>query len=140
MEHEFRGGDDEYRRPNMPGGWPGDSLSVFTREGRTEKENEIYDFASTLGKWRQTSDAVKYGRLLHFVPQDGIYVYFRIHDNQTVMVVMNQNEDSVTVPRNHLSEILDDFNTGINVLNGSVIDLSLDIEVEGKVTWVWELE
>lgn len=140
MEHEYRGGDDEYRRPNMPGGWSGDSRSVFTEEGRTDKENEIIDFVSHLGKWRQTSDAAKYGRLLHFVPVNGVYVYFRIHENQTVMVVMNSNEDSITVPRDILSEILNDFTSGKNVLNGSKINLSNDIEVDGKVTWVWELE
>lgn len=140
MEHEYRGGDDEYRRPNMPGGWEGDSRSVFTKEGRTDKENEIFDFVSHLGKWRQTSDAVKYGRLLHFVPQNGVYVYFRIHENQTVMVVMNQNEDSVTIPRDMLSEILDDFNIGTNILNKSSIDLATDFQVDGKVAWVWELE
>lgn len=140
MEHEYRGGDDEYRRPNMPGGWSGDSRSVFTEEGRTDKENEIIGFVSHLGKWRQTSDAVKYGRLLHFVPVNGVYVYFRIHETQTVMVVMNSNEDSVTIPRDILSEILNDFTSGKNVLNGSKINLSNDIEVDGKVTWVWELE
>ena len=140
MGHEYRGGDDEHRRPNMLGGWEGDSRSVFTKEGRTDKENEIIDFVSRLGKWRQTSDAVKYGRLLHFVPQNGVYVYFRIHKNQTVMVIMNSNEDAVTIPRNILSEILDNFKTGTNVLDESTIDLSSDFEVDEKVTLVWELD
>lgn len=140
MGHENRGGDDEAWRQTMPGGWQGDTRSVFTKEGRTEKENEIYDFVRHYGKWRQTSDAAKSGRFLHFIPQDGIYVYFRIHENQTIMVVMNSNEDSVTIPRNHLAEIIDDFNLGTNVLDNSIIDLSKDFEVDGKVTWVWELE
>lgn len=140
MGHEYRGGDDEYRRPNMPGGWAGDERSVFTREGRTDKENEIYDFVSHLGKWRQTSDAVKHGRLLHFVPYDGVYIYFRIHENQTVMVVMNQSEESKTIPRRVLAEVLDQFETGKNIFNGSTIDLSEDFEIDGKSAWVWELE
>jgi glycosidase len=140
MGHEYRGGDDEYRRPNMPGGWAGDERSVFAREGRTDKENEIYDFVSHLGKWRQTSDAVKHGKLLHFVPYDGVYIYFRIHENQTVMVVMNQGEGSKTIPRRVLAEVLDQFETGKNIFNGSTIDLSEDFEIDGKSAWVWELE
>tara|TARA_R110000868_G_scaffold306734_3_gene568121 strand:- start:49369 stop:51219 length:1851 start_codon:yes stop_codon:yes gene_type:complete len=140
MGHEYRGGDDEYRRPNMPGGWDGDSRSVFTKEGRTDKENEILDFVSQLGKWRQTSEAVKYGRLLHFVPQGGVYAYFRIHENQTVMVIMNQNEDSVTIPREILSEVLDDFGIGKNIINDTFIDLSTNFDIDGKTAWVWELE
>lgn len=140
MGHEYRGGDDEYRRPNMPGGWAGDERSVFTKEGRTDKENEIYKFVSHLGKWRQTSDAVKHGRLLHFVPYDGVYIYFRIHENQTVMVVMNQSEESKTIPRRVLAEVLDQFETGKNIFTGSTIDLSKDFEIAGKSAWVWELK
>lgn len=140
MEHEFRGGDDEYRRPNMPGGWAGDSRSVFTEEGRTDKENEIHAFVSHLGNWRKTSDAAKYGQLLHFVPVNGIYVYFRIHENQTIMVIMNSNDEEVTIPRDILSEVLDKFGTGSNIFDGSTINLDSDINVDAKVTWVWELE
>ena len=140
MKHDTKGGDDDYRRPNMPGGWEGDSRSVFTEEGRTDKENEILEFVSKLGKWRQTSPAATYGKLLHFVPQDGIYVYFRIHEAQTIMVVMNQNEDSVTIPSAMLSEVLEGFKSGTNIFTGSKIDVSKDFKVDGKVTWVWELE
>ena len=55
MAHEYRGGDDEHRRPNMPGGWPGDVRSVFTKEGRTDKENEIFEFTKKLNHWRMNS-------------------------------------------------------------------------------------
>lgn len=140
MGHENRGGDDEAWRQTMPGGWPGDSRSIFTEEGRTDKENEIYNFVSHLGKWRQTSDAAKHGELLHFIPQGNVYAYFRIHEDQTIMIIMNANEDTVTIPRDYLAEILDQFSTGNNILDDSTIDLSRDFEVDGKVTWVWELE
>ena len=29
---------------------------------------------------------------MHFIPNDDIYIYFRVHDEQTVMVVMNNND------------------------------------------------
>lgn len=140
MKHDTKGGDDDYRRPNMPGGWPDDERSIFTEEGRTDKENEIYEFTTKLNHWRKDAVAIHEGKLIHFVPQSGIYVYFRLHEDQNVMVVMNQNEESVTIPRMVLAEILDGFSTGKNVLNSSEIDLSKDFEVDGKVTWVWELE
>lgn len=139
MEHDTKGGDDDYRRPNMPGGWPDDARSIFTEEGRTDKENEMFEFTTQLNQWRKNAIAIHEGKLVHFVPQNGVYVYFRLHDNQNVMVVMNQNEGSVTIPRDVLSEILDRFNSGKNVLNDSKIDLSKNIEVNGKVTWIWEL-
>ena len=36
---------------------------------------------------------------MQFVPQDGVYVYFRYDDKQTIMVVMNtakENKDNCT--------------------------------------------
>lgn len=32
----------------MPGGWPDDERSVFTDEGRTERQDEAHDFGTRL--------------------------------------------------------------------------------------------
>lgn len=140
MAHEYRGGDDEHRRPNMPGGWPGDERSVFTREGRTPEENEIFDFTTKLNHWRKTAVAIHKGKLTHFVPTNGVYVYFRTHPEQNVMVIMNSNDETVTINREIYSEILNAFQTGTNVLDGTKIDVTQNFEVPGKTTGIWELE
>ncbi|MEO1021571.1 MAG: glycoside hydrolase family 13 protein [Bacteroidota bacterium] len=140
MGHEFRGGDDEYRRPNMPGGWASDERSVFTEEGRTGKENEIFEYTKTLNHWRKNSPAIHEGKLVHFVPQNNVYVYFRVHEEQTVMVVINAHEDAQTVPRSILGEILDGFSSGKDVINKTTVDLTKDIEVAGKTALVLDLK
>ena len=140
MGHEYRGGDDEHRRPNMPGGWPDDPRSVFTEDGRTDVENEILAYTTTLNEWRKTAVAVHEGKLTHFVPQNGVYVYFRTHADQNVMVVMNTQAEAVTLPQTVFSEILKHFSTGTNVVDGSTIDVTTDFEVPGKATSVWELK
>ena len=139
MGHEYRGGDDEAWRQTMPGGWPGDSRSIFTEEGRTDKENEIIAFVSALGKWRETSDAARFGRLLHFVPYNGVYVYFRIHENETIMVIMNQNEDAVTLDEARFAEVLENFSSASDVLTGKSIDITNDFAAPGKTTAIWKL-
>ncbi len=140
MGHEYRGGDDEHRRPNMPGGWPGDERSVFTEEGRTDKENEIFEFTKTLNHWRKDAIAIHEGSLVHFVPRNGIYAYFRLHDEQNVMVIMNQNQEDVTIPRDVLAEILDHFTTGTSVHDGSKIDVTADFIAPAMTTSIWDLE
>ena len=140
MGHEYRGGDDEAWRQTMPGGWPGDSRSVFTEEGRTDKENEIIEFVSALGKWRSQSDAARFGRFLHFVPENGVYVYFRIHENETIMVIMNQNEDAVTLDHTRFAEILENFGSASDVLTGTAVDITKDFAAPGKTTAIWELK
>ena len=140
MGHEYRGGDDEHRRPNMPGGWPGDERSVFTKKGRTDKENEIFEFTKKLNHWRMNSPAIHEGSLIHFVPKDGVYVYFRVHEDQNVMVIMNQNKEEVTLSRDIFAEILDHFKLGINVINGSSINVTADFTAPGMATSIWDLE
>lgn len=140
MAHEYRGGDDEHRRPNMPGGWPGDVRSVFTKEGRTDKENEIFEFTKKLNHWRMNSPAIHEGALVHFVPKDGVYVYFRLHKDQNVMVVMNQNDEEVTLSRDIFAEILDHYKLGIDVMKGSHIDLSSDFAAPGMTTSILDLK
>ena len=140
MGHENRGGDDEGWRQTMPGGWPGDSRSVFTRSGRTDKENEIYDFAAKLGKWRQTSDAAKSGTTLHFLPEDGVYVFFRIHDDQTIMVIMNQNDDAKTIDAHRYREVLENFRSGTEVETDKKFNVGSDFKAPGKTTLVLELD
>ncbi|MEX0724606.1 MAG: glycoside hydrolase family 13 protein [Gracilimonas sp.] len=139
MEHEYRGGDDEAWRQTMPGGWSDDDRSVFTEEGRTDKENEIMDYITTLTEWRKDAVAVHEGKLVHFVPNDNVYVYFRTHEDQTVMVVMNGNEVAVTLDRDRFAEILDDFEVGVNVLSGEELDVMTDFEVAEKTAGIWEL-
>lgn len=140
MGHENRGGDDEVWRQTMPGGFPNDSRSVFTKEGRTQKENEIHEYTKKLIHWRNSSPAIHEGKLVHFIPQDNVYVYFRVHKDQTVMVVMNNSEENRTLERVRFAEILDKFKAGKNVMNNGTIDLSDDFSVDAKSTIILELK
>ena len=44
---------------------------------------------------RRDATAIHNGELLHFAPRDGIYVYFRFNEEQRVMVVMNNEPNTV---------------------------------------------
>ena len=140
MGHENRGGDDEVWRQTMPGGFPNDSRSVFTKEGRTQKENEIHEYTKKLIHWRNSSPAIHEGKLVHFIPQDNVYVYFRVHKDQTVMVVMNNSEENRTLERVRFAEILDKFKSGQNVMSNRTIDLSDDFSVDAKSSVILELK
>ena len=140
MGHENRGGDDEVWRQTMPGGWQDDERSVFSKEERTDKENEILDYISGLTNWRKTAKAVHEGRMIHFIPQNNVYVFFRIHTEQTIMVVMNNNDEEISLPPFVFKEILEDFTIGVHILDQTRIDVTKDFKVPGKETSIWELE
>lgn len=140
LAHENRGGDDEGWRQTLPGTWPDDERSIFTKEGRTETENRIFEYVQALTQWRKNSIAIHEGKFLHFVPENNVYVYFRIHEDETIMIVMNMNQEDVVLERNRFAEILDHFTSGDNILNSKVINLTKNFSVGAKQTTIWELK
>lgn len=114
-------GDGDIRR-DFPGGWPGDSRSAFTREGRTANENEVFAFTQTLLNYRKTHPVIAHGKLIQFIPRDNVYVYFRTLGEETLMVAMNNNEESKTPDMSRFRECLPG-NQGINILTGEKIQL-----------------
>jgi glycosidase len=140
MGHENRGGDDEAWRQTMPGGWPDDNRSVFTEEGRTEKENEIINYVTKLTQWRKEAIATHEGKLVHFIPENNTYVYFRVHKEQTIMVALNAGENTAILNRERFAEILNDFEVGVDLLSGEEIDVRKDFKIAGKTAIIWELE
>ncbi|SNT34505.1 Glycosidase [Ekhidna lutea] len=131
---------DGRKRADMIGGWPEDKRSVFTREGRTKKENEAFDYVKKLTNWRKGAEAIHKGKLTHFIPENNTYVYFRHTEDEAVMVVMNQNEKEVEMNRDRFAEILNDYKKGLNVGDGSTIDVTTNFKVGPKQTAIFELK
>lgn len=140
MEHEDRGGDDEGWRQTMPGGFPGDERSVFTAEGRTDKENEIFEFTKKLVNYRNQTEAIQLGKLVHFIPENNVYVYFRKHGEQTVMVVMNNGTEAQDLDISRFVELLASYTSAKNVMNEEVINLSETFTAPAKTAGIWELQ
>lgn len=80
-------------REDFPGGWADDVVNKFTSDGRTDEENQIYNWIQKILNWRSGSMAVTEGDFMHFVPVDGVYVYFRYTDDEVVMVMINTNHE-----------------------------------------------
>lgn len=131
---------DGRKREDMTGGWPGDERSVFTEEGRTNEENEAFDYVKRLTNWRKEAKVIHEGKLTHFIPENNTYVYFRHTENEAVMIVMNRNEKEMVMTRDRFAEILDQYSYGINVMDGSSINVMEDFQVGAKQTAVFELK
>jgi neopullulanase len=109
---------DGFVRLDFKGGWKNDTDNKFTKEGRTAEENEMHDYVRTLARFRQTSSALKKGKTMQYVPKDGVYVYFRYDNNETVMCVMNTDEKERTVALKDFNERTAGFNKTRNVVTG----------------------
>jgi glycosidase len=87
-------------REDFPGGWPGDQVNKFEETGRTAEENEAFDFFRKLMVYRKnnptnfyTEEEMGFGKLTQYVPENGIYVYFRDGFDSKLMVIMNFNKE-----------------------------------------------
>jgi hypothetical protein len=41
----------------------------------------------------KTNEAVHFGKMTHYIPENNVYVYFRYTDNKTVMILMNNSNE-----------------------------------------------
>ncbi len=119
-------------RKDYPGGWQGDANNAFTNEGLSDKQIEARAFMTTLLNWRKTAKVIHEGKLLHFAPEKGMYIYFRINDTEIVMVVLNKNEQDTQLNLSRFNEVLESVNTGTNIMTGESIAFNSQILVAGK--------
>lgn len=136
---EGKMGSYEGHRYTFPGGWPGDQRDAFTAEGRTSEENEVYNYLRTLLQIRKNSPVLQSGKMKHFIPGDGIYVYFRYNEAKTVMVIVNNNEETKSVALDRFSEMLTAKSVGIDVMRGVAVKLDDKLVVEGKSVNIYDL-
>ena len=129
-------------RVDFPGGWAGDPVNAFTGEGLSPQAAEAQRFLKRLLNWRKTSDAVRHGRLTHYAPADGVYVYFRHTDDNSdrVMVVINKNAEATELELDRFAESLYGANLGFDVTTGGVYGLGPSITVPPRGSLILELQ
>ncbi len=133
-------GGDAAIRLDFPGGWNGDTNNAFTNAGRTAEQKQFFDFTSKLLQWRKTNDAVHFGKMKHYVPQNNVYVYFRYTDNKSVMIILNNSTKTQTHKNHRFKESIQNYTTGKEVLSGKTIDLKNEITIEAKSSLIIELQ
>lgn len=136
-------GDGGYHpnvRLDLPGGWPGDSVNAFTKEGRSKEQNEAFDFLRTLLNWRKDQDVIHNGKLKHYIPEDNIYVYFRYHSTRRIMVIMNANDSDKILDTAPFAENLAGVKKGHEVLTQAEITNLESIHIPAWTAFVIELE
>ena len=76
----------------------------------------------------------------HFIPENGTYVYFRLHEQQTVMVLVNKSDEEKTLDAARFQEVLGNFTTAENVVTNAGKELGPTLVLPPKEASVWELK
>ncbi len=132
------GKHDGVIRSDFPGGWPDDSVNVFTNTGLTEKQIAAKEYVGKLTNWRKNKSCIHNGNLLHFVPENGVYVYFRYNENEKVMVILNKNRKQMKPDIERFGEIISGDESVRDVISGKSFQVN-DIKVPAMTALVLEV-
>jgi len=130
---------DGWVRMDFMGGWEGDSVNKFTAAGRTPHEDSIFTFVKTIAQFRKTSPALTQGNLMQFVPEDGVYTYFRYTKNQTIMVVMNTAKEEKNIDLARFAERLKGAKKATDIVTKTVRNLGEAWKVPAQGIWIMEI-
>lgn len=126
-------------RPDMPGGWKEDTVSLFTEEGRSPMQQEAFSFMQKLLQWRKGNEVVSKGSMKHFMPRNNVYVYQREYKGKSFIVVMNGVSQESELPLDHYQEILKDKPFGTDVISGRKVLFKESLKLAPKEVLVLEL-
>ena len=83
-------------------------INGFNGFGLTNEQMEAQRFTKRLLSWRKNNLAITKGTLTHYLPQNGVYVYFRKYNEEIVMVLINNNTSDAYVSSDRFYEILEE--------------------------------
>ena len=140
MEGDKKRGDG-YLREDFPGGWPGDTKNAFSNTGLTETETEALNFSRKILNWRKDKTVIHSGRLKHYIPEDGLYVYFRYNDDESVMVILNNHpEESKTIRAERYRESIGNYTSGYDIIGETHIGDLKEFTIKPKTAMIIELK
>ena len=123
-------------RQDFPGGFPGDKVNKFTREGRTKAENAMFDWTSRLLHWRQNNDVINKGTQTQFIPWHGVYILARQYNGKTVLTILNGKKADNQVDVARYAEVIGSHTTATDVLTGATVDLTKNIPLTQRQAMV----
>lgn len=130
-----KGNGDGALRRDFPGGWKGDELNAFSEKGRTALQNEAFNYTRKLLQWRKGNLAVTKGNMKHFSIRQGVYVYQREYNGQSVVVFMNGTNSSQELELTPYREVLPS-DSSTDILSEKTIKLTDKLSLNPRETLI----
>jgi glycosidase len=126
-------------REDFPGGFAGDKTNYFS--ARPGQAGEAFDYVSKLANYRKSHPVLSSGKLMQFIPQDGVYTYFRYNEGgECVMIIANNTKDVKKVDGTRYAERTASFSSGVEVVSGATVADLKTLTVPAHTAWVVELK
>ena len=126
-------------RKDFPGGFPDDERNAFTKEGRTEEEQAMFQWLSNVLHWRKGNETIIRGMTTQFCPNDGVYVVARRWHRNVIVTILNGTSHETTFHASRFSELLDKDQTRFtDVATSRNFNLSHDFQLAPRETLILE--
>jgi glycosidase len=132
MQNSAKPGDHGLIRTDFPGGWNGDPSNAFTGENLTADQAEMQSFLKKLLNYRKNSEAIHSGKTIHFAPENGVYVLFRIKNDEIVTVILNKNEKPISLNLNRFEEVGLNGKQVKNIITDETLMFENNLEIGSK--------
>jgi len=144
---------DGAKRIDFPGGWEGDSIDLFSEEGRQAapamyaNAADLHDFTAKLFQWRKGNKAIQEGKTLHFLSRqnygarnvtDNTYAFFRYTDTDAVFVYINNTMEPRALDWQHYREFVEGPVSGKDVMSGETVTLQDGLEIAPRSALIVE--
>ena len=116
-------------RTDFPGGWKTDTRSAFTGAGLTGEQKEMQDWLKAVLHFRKDNAVIHSGETLHFSPEEGVYVIFRISRTEKIMLILNKNQESYSLDLNRFRESGITGGQATDIITGKSFKVSETLEL-----------
>lgn len=142
MDDTENPGDHGLIRTEFPGGWDDSEVNAFTGEGLSEEKAEMQEFVKKVMNYRKNSEAIHSGGTKHFAPEDGTYLITRKAGDEVVVVILNKNEEAITLDLERFSELNLEGETFKNLISEETFQWedSLELTEEGVYFFTTKME
>lgn len=117
-------------RTPFPGGFQSSDHNAFSKCGRNDSENNLFNYTQQLISLRRNFKSLSTGNLTHYYPFNNVYVYFRNLNDETTMIVVNGSDKEQTIDFSSYSEMLSTKSKLIDLMIDEKIVLSENSKME----------
>ena len=136
----YKDPNDAAVRKDFPGGWYADPTDKFNPSSLDAKELEAFTYFKQLANFRKNSPAIKQGTLKQYIPQNGVYVYFRLHEKQKLMCIINTSADEISIDLNRFNDVLFSTTKLVNPMNDNIFTKPAGLVIPSKSFQIFELK
>ncbi len=93
-EIAMTGPDEPTTRADFPGGFPSDSHNGFTKQGRAEKEQDLFEYTQKMSRLHSELEPLRRGKLINLYVSEQQYAYARKSSSGVVLIALNNDKNA----------------------------------------------